>query len=287
MSDNTISYEEYKKLLAAGQDYVRKAQAADPEWAAWQQEAAAYNPTTSDTLRASPDKDYWAQYTGTLSPQQALGFQQNMADSKSWTDQVGSVLKYAIPAAVGGAGLAATGLLGAPLQAAVGGAPLGGSVGTLGSVPGLSFSGSLPEIGAFGGAPAGGFETLGSAFGPAYAAIPSSGVPGAAAAAQAIAAAGGSATAAGQALLDAFVKSGGKSFIDKIPDLLKTAGGLLDPAIPGGGSGGGGGGLQAFGYKPYQPPAAPAPVPFKAPTGLMDFAKGLQNTRKPRSLIGF
>lgn len=122
---NAISHDDYKKLLAAGQKYVAQKQAADPEWQAWQQLSAVTSAENRDQLPPAPNKDYWAEFMGTLTPQQAQGFQQNMADSSSWTDKVGGVLRYAIPAAVGGAGLAAAGAFGPMAQGFVGGAPLG------------------------------------------------------------------------------------------------------------------------------------------------------------------
>ena len=63
MSTNAISYEDYKKLLAAGQKYVAQQQAADPDWQAWQQRAAATSVENMGELPPSPTKDYWSQYS--------------------------------------------------------------------------------------------------------------------------------------------------------------------------------------------------------------------------------
>ena len=185
-----MTYDEYKQLLAAGQRYVQQAQAADPEWQAWQQMASRYSPENSDQLPPSPNKDYWAQYMGTLSPEQAAGFQQTMANSSRWQDKVGSVLKYAIPAAVGGAALAGTGLLGTAAQGFVGGAPLGslGGAGAIGGATGstglggglfglgstdiLGGAGAAGSLGSLGGAAGGaGIDWAGNLAGAASGAI--------------------------------------------------------------------------------------------------------------------
>ena len=298
MSTNAISYEDYKKLLAAGQKYVAQQQAADPEWASFLQRAAATSVENAGELGASPTTDYWAKYMTTLSPQQALGFQQNMADSKSWTDQVGSVLKYAIPAAVGGAGLAATGLLGTGLQAAVGGAPLGSVGGAAAAAPaasaglmGEAASASLPL-----------WDTgVGGLFGSQAAidsAMTSAGwFPGASMAAGTGAAGGlmlgDLLPAAYQSVLGS---AGGGTLLDKIinkaPELLKQGGNLLGGASGGGGFGGaslglGGGGAPGPGYKA---PTMPAMPQFKAASGLADLVRnmGPRQVRplRPLGLLG-
>lgn len=113
-----ISPDEYKRLIHAGQQYVAQKQAADPEWQAWQQ---AVSSLPFDAERpASPTKDYWSEYTNSLGPEMSQAFQNHMANSNSWQNNVGKVLKVAIPAAVGGVGLAGTGLLGTAAQSAVG-----------------------------------------------------------------------------------------------------------------------------------------------------------------------
>lgn len=57
-----------------------------------------------------------------MPPAVAADFRRHMSDSKEWTDSVGKVLKVGIPLAVGGAGLAATGVFGAGAQSFVTGA---------------------------------------------------------------------------------------------------------------------------------------------------------------------
>jgi len=115
---NPISLDEYKQLLAAGQKYVTDAQANDPAWQAWKQ---AYDSTSWDSEKpVSPSKDYWAEYMGKLSPAQQAGFQEYMM-APTWQNKVGNVLKVAVPAAVGAAGIGgAMGLLGGSGAAAGG-----------------------------------------------------------------------------------------------------------------------------------------------------------------------
>lgn len=177
---NAISHDDYKQLLAAGQAYVSKAQAADPEWRAWQ--ATQGNLDTAGQA-ASPAKDYWAEYLQTLSPQQQLGFRQNMADSKSWTEPVGKVMSL-IPYAVGAAGLAgAAGLLG------------GGGI----TAAGLEGAVGVPELGLAAQTGLGGAGTVAAGAGAAGAGSAGAGAAGAATAAGTAAAAGGggAATVAG------------------------------------------------------------------------------------------
>jgi hypothetical protein len=293
-----LSYQDYKDLTKARQQWINTETGKDPAYQQW----LAAQGVTPDTYGQGPawtGKDYNLAWLDTLSPEVRADYIRHGNDSKDWTDTVGGVLKYAIPLAVGGAGLAATGLLGPAAQGFVGGAPLSST--------------------AAAGAAAPAFETLGGAWGPGYAAVPSSGVPGAAEAASAIAAAGGSGTAAGQALLDAYVNSGpwtgpsmpgpangtniptgaeagagtaaGTGLLDAAGNIdwgevLKTAGSLLNSGdSASSGMGGGDGGL--LGYRPYTPPAAPVRAPFKPSTGLADFARALQVARTPKGLMSF
>jgi hypothetical protein len=147
---NAISHDDYKKLLKAGQKYVAQKQAKDPVWKAYTEyEQSMLLDQQGQTAPPSGMTDYWQEYLGTLSPQQKLGFQQNMADSKDWGDTVGKVLKYAVPAAVGGVGLAGTGLLGAAAQSAVGG---GVTAGQIAGAAGLPELGLAAQTGLGGGA---------------------------------------------------------------------------------------------------------------------------------------
>lgn len=219
MSKNAISHDDYKKLLAAGQKYVADAQAKDPAWQEWQRTAQMYGADNADQIPASPTTDYWAQYLKTLSPQQQLGFQQNMADSKSWTRDVGNVLKVVVPMAVGGAGLAATGLFGAGAQGFVGGAPLGGAA--AGSAPtAASLLTSDIGIGAASGATSAAAPAAGAAALPAF----DTGVGG---------------LFGSQTAIDTALASGGAGGLGS----TAGAGGIAAPSLAGAGGASAGGGI--------------------------------------------
>lgn len=147
-----VSFGDYKQLLAGGQEYVRNAQAKDPEWAAYNAKLASTPFDSIDSVGPSPGTNYWDQYLGTLSPTQQAGFQQHMRDSRSWTDSVTPFMKM-IPAAVGAVGLAgAAGALGAgggfPGTSIFGGAEAGLSGG---GATGLDFGSAFEGLANGGG----------------------------------------------------------------------------------------------------------------------------------------
>jgi hypothetical protein len=170
---NAISYNDYTQLLGQGQDYVANKQASDPNWQAWNREAQLLG-NMEGGAPASPNQDYWAEYRGGLTPQQQLGFTQNMADSKSWGDTVGKVLQYGIPLAVGGAAMFGGGGLGSLFGGAeAAGAGIGADAATSaawGSGAGLGGD----TLGAMGLSGAGqGSASLGSLFSnPAFVSLP-------------------------------------------------------------------------------------------------------------------
>jgi hypothetical protein len=129
------TFDEYNRRA---QQYTLQAQARDPEWQAWQQSVSGL-PIDLQGSIASPDKDYTAEFFGSLPADQQQEYwkqyEQNRAqDAKRWQSRVGSVMKF-IPAAVGVAGLAgAAGLL-------------GGAAGATPSAASIAGAAGLPELG--------------------------------------------------------------------------------------------------------------------------------------------
>jgi hypothetical protein len=141
-----MTLDEYYQLLAAGQQYVQNAQAADPAWQDWLTSQSNYNLDTAGSV-ASPTTDYWGQYMATLSPQQQAEFAQTMAQLKDdrWTTKVGSVMPYVI-----GAGLTYGAL--APLLTAGGAAGATGAAADAAAGAGFVGEGALSGIPAWDGA---------------------------------------------------------------------------------------------------------------------------------------
>jgi hypothetical protein len=306
---NVISYDDYKKLLAAGQKYVTAAQAADPEWVEWDRIARSL--PFDEVAPASPDKDYWAEYMSTLTPEQQLGFQQNAADAESWTDKITPIMSL-IPYAVGGIGLAgAAGLLGASAEAAALPAFDTGVGGLFGSQ--AAIDSALASAGGGVAAP-----SLAGAAAPAATAAASTplwnaGGDGLFGSQQAIDTALNSAGWYPSASIEGGVNQGGlllgdllppayqsilktaapgllDQILDKAPDLLKAGGSLLG----GGGSAGGGtspgGSAGARSGNGYTPPGLLPPRAFKAPSGLAELTRNMMRpapARMPRwGLLG-
>lgn len=157
-SGNTTT--RYKAYIKEWQDWVAR-QPYDPEYQAYMQaldnqpldyrgQHIPYEGKTysfADWMATQP-AEVRADYEAAYKDVQAQ-------NAKSPTKKIASTLKVAIPALVGGAGLAATGAFGAAAQAAVGGAPLGGAAGVGGGVTasqtGLGL-GTAEAAGALGGA---------------------------------------------------------------------------------------------------------------------------------------
>ncbi len=138
-----MTLDEYYQLLAAGQQYVQNAQAAD----------SMYTPEMGGAP-ASPTADYWAQYMATMSPEQQAEFYRNMQEERDgrWQTKVGNVMQY-IPAAVGAVGLAgAAGLLG-PSAGFPGTSIFSGAAGAAGAADAAAGAGFVGE-GALSGIPA-------------------------------------------------------------------------------------------------------------------------------------
>lgn len=156
----------YKDYISQAQQYMAAEQAKDPAFLDWQQRA---NARTADMgpIEGWTGTDYFGQWLNTLSPESRADYLKQMNDSSTWQNKVGGVLKVAIPAAVGGAGLAATGLLGSGLQAAVGGAPLGSAAGGGASLAGAGATGldfgAAAEAGTLAGGGSGAGGLLGGA----------------------------------------------------------------------------------------------------------------------------
>src|SRR5512139_522235 len=121
MADRPLTFGDYKDLLA---QYQKAAIVPFQTSASWGGNVNGADPAPPDpAATAAQEKaiaDFWSKY----SPEVKADFQRHMADSTDWGDTVGSIMKVAVPALVGGAGLAATGLFGSGLQGLVGGAPL-------------------------------------------------------------------------------------------------------------------------------------------------------------------
>lgn len=286
-----LSFEDYQRLLAAGQRWVADAQAKDPEWQAWQRARSSYSAENADQAPASPTKDYWGAWRATLAPEVSADFNRHMADSRSWTDDVGKALKVGIPLMVGGAALAGTGLFGAGLQGAVGGAPLGGATGAAGTAAGAA-------AGDLAGSVLPAFDTgAGGLFGSQAAidsAMTSAGwYPGASMAA--------GTEAAGGLMLGDLMPAGYQNvmstpgLLDRITNLsprdvaniAQRAGGLLggngqtDEGYPMGGAGGRQqpAALQAGG--------AGGMAPFRPHNGLADILRTMPNGTRQRGLMDF
>ena len=285
-----LSFEDYQRLLAAGQRWVADAQSKDPEWQAWQQARSSYSAENADQAPASPTKDYWSAWRATLAPEVSADFNRHMADSRSWTDDVGKALKVGIPLMVGGAALAGTGLFGAGAQAAVGGAPLGGTTAAGGTAAGAGSS-----IGGSGSIVGGGMGGTGSGMGVAGVtnpmtltgtgtglalspgAVPTTGLATTGLGAGAV---GGLPVLSSGGLLDSF----------SLSDVLKTAkkvGGLL--------GGGGDTGLESY---PLTSPSgrgqpvalqtggAPGASSIRPPNnGLADILRSMQKSNRWRGLL--
>ena len=290
-----LSFDDYKKLSSAYYQFMQ-ANNPDAQNMVWGGRDIGPEPAPSKLTpeaAAELENRFWSQYK----PEVRADFSRHSADSKDWTDTVGGVLKYAIPLAVGGAGLAATGLLGPAAQGFVGGAPLSstaaaGAGAAAGDAALADLAGGLiPEYGTEAAYTAGLGDTagwasapsLGGVTDPGYAVGPWEGpsMPGPANGTNIpTGAEAGAGTASGKGLLDAAGNiDWGKA--------LETAGSLLNSNDSAGSGMGGGGGGGLLGYRPYTPPAAPVRAPFKPSTGLADFARALQVARTPKGLMSF
>lgn len=148
MANTTTRYQQYVKQA---QDYTRAAQAKDPAFQAWQAEADKY---TADMGGAPAwnGTDYTSEWFKTLTPEQQADYEVAYQDvdaqnKKSLKGRIGSTLKFAVPALVGGAALAGTGLFGAGAQGFVGGAPLGSSGAVAGGIDAATAAGALGGAG--------------------------------------------------------------------------------------------------------------------------------------------
>ncbi len=128
-----LSFTDYQNLLNQHNRYLQQYAPVNTSW------GGNINGPDAQPLSAAELADnktateaFWKQY----SPEVRADFQKHMADSKEWGDSVLPIMKM-IPLAVGGAGLAATGLFGPALQSFVGGAPLGGAGGSVAGAAGL------------------------------------------------------------------------------------------------------------------------------------------------------
>ena len=223
--------------------------------------------------------DLAKQYQASLDPANQATYAKSMADHSAdlaRTNKYGSLAAKGLIGAIGaGAGLTEAGLLGGAAPAANVAAPAASAAGEAAAtlpawdtgVGGLfgsqaAVDGAMNSAGWFPGASmAGGVNTAGSL-------ILGDLMP------------AGYQSVLGSSLLD--------KIISKAPELLQQAGGLMGGGGSSAGQGGGGGGMSTFlGYRPYQPPTTPVPTPFKAPTGLADFARTLQIRRQPKGLLGF
>lgn len=224
------NFDRYKSYIKSAQEYVSKAQAANPEFQAWQREAQKYGVENSQDAPPLPASaaNYLAEWYKTLSPEQQKDYNfvaQDVSndDKKSFKGMLGQVVKGL---AIGGpilGGIAATGALGAGAQGFVGGGSLGGTGATsglstvgLGAPEGAGFLGSSSGAGTITG---GSGSMLGTGLGGTGSGL---GVAGAAAPAL-----GGGSSVAGSSLL-----SGLGGLADYLP-LISAGAGVVNSLVGG------------------------------------------------------
>lgn len=170
------SYNDYVKQFQA---YSQAAQAKDPAWQAWQQDAARYTPD----MGVAPEwkgTDWFGEWFGSMQPAQQQEYLQRLnesraADAKSITGRLGQIAKV-IPAAVGGIGLAgAAGLLnGTALGSAAGfGGAAPAAAAAAPSAAAIEAAVGIPELGL--AAQTGGGGGLLSSLGPVGSALGAAG----------------------------------------------------------------------------------------------------------------
>jgi len=146
--NTTTRYKAYIKLM---QEAGQNAQKNDPEFQEWQAAARMYGPQDQDQAPPMPpavakrmQDAVFAAIGPAVADYNVAAADVSEQNKKSITSRIGSALKFAVPALVGGAGLVATGLLGSAAQGFVGGGSLGGSGVSAGAISGAA---GLPELG--------------------------------------------------------------------------------------------------------------------------------------------
>ena len=142
--NTTTRYKAYIKLIQEASDKVQK---ADPEFKAWQAAVERYGPENAQDAPPMPAgvsqrlRDSVAVALGPMKADYEVAAADVSAQNKkSITGRIGSALKIAVPALVGGVALAGTGLFGAAAQSAVTGGVSAGEIAAAAGLPELGIA---------------------------------------------------------------------------------------------------------------------------------------------------